>query len=211
MTEASSKAKLSPRKQPRQDRARKTVAKILTATRQILAEQGAAALTTVNVAKVSGVNISSLYQYFPNKQSILFALYQDRLEAVKAILEQFEQDEYFEMGPEKYLHAFFDAMDGLQWYDKVDLELNKAIYYTPELEELSESHGTYMINRFCKILRRFGSEWEEGRLRCLAEYVYMLDDSASVLNASHNEKGRGYIQSWNRQLFIPLLMSSLNK
>ena len=62
------------RKAPRQARARRTVGFILDAAAYILAEHGLAGFTTNRIAERAGVNIASLYQYFPNKAAILEAL-----------------------------------------------------------------------------------------------------------------------------------------
>jgi AcrR family transcriptional regulator len=62
------------RKAPRQTRARQTVGFILDAAAYILAERGLDGFTTNRIAERAGVNISSLYQYFPNKLAILEAL-----------------------------------------------------------------------------------------------------------------------------------------
>jgi len=64
----------TPRKTPRQDRARFTVDAILEAAAYILARDGWDRLTTNRVAERAGVNIASLYQYFPNKESIVAEL-----------------------------------------------------------------------------------------------------------------------------------------
>jgi AcrR family transcriptional regulator len=68
------RASTSPRKRPQQERSRATVEAILDAAADILARQGASRLTTNHVADRAGVNIASLYQYFPNKQAILAEL-----------------------------------------------------------------------------------------------------------------------------------------
>ncbi len=62
------------RKAPRQARAKRTVGLILDAAAYILAEHGLANFTTNSIAERAGVNIASLYQYFPNKAAILQAL-----------------------------------------------------------------------------------------------------------------------------------------
>lgn len=64
---------LALKKQPRQARAQATVDAILDAGAQVLAREGYAAVTTNRVAEVAGVSIGSLYEYFPNKQSIVAA------------------------------------------------------------------------------------------------------------------------------------------
>jgi len=59
------------KRQPRQQRARDTVAVILRATAQILSRDGLAAVTTNRVAQRAGVSIGSLYQYFPDKAALV--------------------------------------------------------------------------------------------------------------------------------------------
>jgi len=69
-----SKRRLSPRKTPRQERSRATVEALLEATTDILIREGYARLTTNRIAERAGVNIASLYQYFPGKEAIIAEL-----------------------------------------------------------------------------------------------------------------------------------------
>ena len=59
--------KTTPRKRPRQERAKATVETILEASARILVKRGFDGFTTNEVATAAGVSIGSLYQYFPNK------------------------------------------------------------------------------------------------------------------------------------------------
>lgn len=68
------KRRLSPRKTPIQDRSRATVEALLEATTDILVRDGYAKLTTNRIAERAGVNIASLYQYFPGKEAIVAEL-----------------------------------------------------------------------------------------------------------------------------------------
>ncbi len=65
---------ITPRKQPRQQRSRATVDAILDATAQVLVRQGYDRCSTNRIAKVAGVSVGSLYQYFPNKQALVMAV-----------------------------------------------------------------------------------------------------------------------------------------
>lgn len=67
-------SKLKPRKTPSQSRSRVTVDTIFEATIQVLLKQGMAGLTTTSVAERAGISVGSLYQYFPNKQALVYAL-----------------------------------------------------------------------------------------------------------------------------------------
>jgi len=73
-TELASPTRLQPRRSPLQDRAKDTVEKILDATAEVLEEVGHTKLTTKRVAKRCGINIATLYHYFPNKLALLHAL-----------------------------------------------------------------------------------------------------------------------------------------
>lgn len=68
---------ISSRKRPKQARSNALVSTILEAAVRVLAEEGAQRFTTARVAERAGVSVGSLYQYFPNKASILFRLQSD--------------------------------------------------------------------------------------------------------------------------------------
>lgn len=64
------KIKLTPRKDGKQERAKRTIDAILTATTQFLTEGLWDSASTNHIAEKAGVSIGSLYQYFPNKEAI---------------------------------------------------------------------------------------------------------------------------------------------
>jgi len=80
-------ATLTPRKAPRQARSRATVDAILDAAARVLVERGYAATTTNAVAEVAGVSVGSLYQYFPNKDSLIAALHDRHGRQMSALLD----------------------------------------------------------------------------------------------------------------------------
>jgi len=76
-----------PRKMPIQTRATVTVGAICEATIQVLLSHGADRLTTTRVADRAGVSVGTLYQYYPNKQSLLFAVFEDHMNKVAQAVE----------------------------------------------------------------------------------------------------------------------------
>ncbi|MEO8698994.1 MAG: TetR/AcrR family transcriptional regulator [Kofleriaceae bacterium] len=78
--------KTTPRKRPRQARARVTVDTILAASARVLVKRGFDRFTTNEVADAAGVSIGSLYQYFPNKEALVAALIEKHIEDMNAAL-----------------------------------------------------------------------------------------------------------------------------
>ena len=66
--------RLQPRKKPAQARSKVTIDAILTASIQVLLRNGLDKFTTTRVAERTGVSVGTLYQYFPNKEALLYAL-----------------------------------------------------------------------------------------------------------------------------------------
>jgi AcrR family transcriptional regulator len=75
-------ASLTPRKKPRQARSAATLDTIFEATIQVLLADGMRALTMTRVAERAGVSVGTMYQYFPHKQSLIYALNERYLEVL---------------------------------------------------------------------------------------------------------------------------------
>lgn len=65
------------RKSPQQQRSEQTVQRIKQAMLDIIAREGYSAASTNRIAKRARVNISSIYQYFPNREAIALAMVED--------------------------------------------------------------------------------------------------------------------------------------
>jgi len=78
---------LDRRKCPRQARSAVTVDAIFEGAIQVLLSAGSARLNTTLVAQRAGVSVGTLYQYFPNKQSLLVAVLERHLDKLMDVLE----------------------------------------------------------------------------------------------------------------------------
>lgn len=76
----------TPRKAPQQQRSRLTVERILEVAAQLFEEDGLET-TTNDVALAAGCSIGTLYQYFPNKRALLYALALEHVRSVSTMLE----------------------------------------------------------------------------------------------------------------------------
>ena len=83
---------ISARKAPSQERSNQLVSAILEAAVRVLEREGAIRFTTARVAETAGVSVGSLYQYFPNKEAILFRLQTDEWKQTGSLLNHILSD-----------------------------------------------------------------------------------------------------------------------
>lgn len=103
---------IQKRKEPRQGRSKATVEAILEATARILVSEGLDRLSTNRVAKVAGVSVGSLYQYFTNKEALLVALcerhFAEMMEFLQSCLRDFV-DAPIEDAVRAYVRGMFEV------------------------------------------------------------------------------------------------------
>src|ERR1700736_4130027 len=103
---------LEPRKTPIQTRSEVTVDAISEATIQVLLSAGPDQLTTTRVAERAGVSVGTLYQYFPNKHSLLFSVLEQHLNRVADSVElacRHNHGEQVSTMVDSVVQAFVDA------------------------------------------------------------------------------------------------------
>ena len=88
------------RKVPQQKRSREMVERILAAGRTVVLRDGYDAASTNRIAAEAGVSPGSLYQYFPNKDSVLSAIVGRYSDDVAARITAALADRFDETGPE---------------------------------------------------------------------------------------------------------------
>jgi AcrR family transcriptional regulator len=110
--EVLSQGRLEARKTPVQTRSTATVQAIFEATIQVLLREGAERLTTTRVADRAGVSVGTLYQYYPNKQALLFAVMERHLTNVFDAVERACEEHHhqpLEVMVTALVEAFVDA------------------------------------------------------------------------------------------------------
>jgi AcrR family transcriptional regulator len=77
---------LKPRKAPQQARSAAMIEAIHVATIQVLLAGGVGRLTTTRVAERAGVSVGTMYQYYPHKQALLFALVERQFDLIETAM-----------------------------------------------------------------------------------------------------------------------------
>jgi AcrR family transcriptional regulator len=137
------------KKQAKQSRSIATVAAIVEAATYILGREGMAGFTSNKVAERAGVNVASFYQYFPNKQALLFHIitvtWEEQLSRLQPILEQKTTS------PSQRLRYFIRE---LMIVEGAEANLRRAIRDVPvDLRETTEfkslmARGVALLNVF---------------------------------------------------------------
>lgn len=130
------KAWSTNRRFPVQARAKATVEKIKKASLDLLREEGLEALNTNAIAEQAGINISTLYAYYPDKYTILYDLF-DSFEETRSHYVLEKMQELTREGD--WQEWFFQVIEGLADYrlkDPAGIALRRALILRPELHEL---------------------------------------------------------------------------
>lgn len=139
------KSDSKPRKSPKQIRSQITVDSILEAATYILSEYGWDKFNTNSVAERAGVNIASLYQYFPNKESIISELHRLHVEKMKTRSRELNSKELSELDLRSLLKLIIKT--GIEEH-RDEPELHRIFHHRiPETAILSDSDWNSSFER----------------------------------------------------------------
>ena len=167
---------LEPRKIPQQRRSHEQVEKILAATRAILRERGAAAVTAVTIAREAGVSVGSFYQYFPNKKAVLIALYHAYLDGLHGGVEQFESAEYQALGWREFFSEVIGFVKRQEMHGAEVRELANAIRMYPEMQTIDRERGQAGVDFMVRHMTRLGAHGTRQHLEQLCWFLQELNN-----------------------------------
>lgn len=141
----SSHTSLKPRRTPRQARAAVTMDAIFEATIQLLVADGIHRLTTTRVAERAGVSVGTMYQYFPHKKSLVYALNERYLAALADRIEITCRNHR-----DATVSAMTEALITTYWQAKTErIEVTKALY-----RSVAELDNQPLIDTFASRVNR---------------------------------------------------------
>jgi len=191
-------AELEPRRAPIQKRAQLSVQRILEAAGALLDEVGLERVTTELIARRAGVNVATVYKYFPNKHAVLAELYRTHYEprlahfaGVMAVI----------AGGGDWRRAIDEGLD-LSTRDrrarKGNLSIRLAVRSSPDLHRLEQGNLEHRTGVLAAVLVSAGAvRPAQARVvaRCLLEVVATLLD---VWNLSPEAQAPAYLAEMKR-------------
>ncbi len=177
---------LHPRRLPAQERGRAAFEAILATAARLIEEGGIERLNTNLVAAESGINISTVYKYFPNKLAILATLFErqsaERTEVAFDDLEQLPSTEDWQA----LLDRAADHLVARRRSQSGHVALLRAMRSSPELTELYARAIRRSAERLAALLReRAGMP----RARSLVVARTVVEMQVAMLDWWESEEG----------------------
>lgn len=199
---------LDLRRAPLQSRGQATFDHILDATSQLLDELGLEGVNTNTIAKAAGVNIATLYQYFPNKRAVLLALFQRQAErrstTALSLLAGIGRTPDWPARVE----AFVDGMARLRAELPGTAALMQAMRVDPELREYNLRAGDVASTALAGELLEAGRlSREDAKIvaRCVLEVNATLIDVWQQAFGGRNPRLLGELKQLHRRYLAPYL------
>jgi AcrR family transcriptional regulator len=146
----------TPRKLPKQDRSKVTVEAILEATTHILVEEGYDKANTNRIAERAGISIGSLYQYFPNKESLMTALMEQHAQEMAELVGE-KLDRLFESPLEIVIPEIIIAVVAAH---AINPRLHQVL--SEEIPRSERSPQMHKANeRITELLRAYLERWRD--------------------------------------------------
>ncbi|MCR8923274.1 TetR/AcrR family transcriptional regulator [Dasania sp. GY-MA-18] len=166
---------VQPRKTPKQARAKQRVADILAAAETLLANEGYDNFSTNRVAKDANINIASLYQYFPNKEALVYAINRKMLDEVIEGCKRYEG-----LMPTLSWEQLFDLMEKELITDthhvKLVRALDYAIYTNEDLMAMELEHEQRIAEFYARMFTFYGSKWPQHSLLNSGRLIYKINN-----------------------------------
>jgi AcrR family transcriptional regulator len=150
------KRSTNPRKLPQQDRSHMTVEAILEATTHILTEEGYGKANTNRIAERAGISIGSLYQYFPNKESLMAALMEQHSNEIAELVES-KLQHLFDAPLETAIPELVRAVIAAHAINpRLHQVLNEEIPRSEQLQQMQNAD-----ERIAELLRAYLIRWSD--------------------------------------------------
>jgi AcrR family transcriptional regulator len=170
------------RRQPRQQRGKERVEKILDAAATVFDEIGYDAATTHQIAAKAGTAIGSLYQFFPNKAAIFNAMELRHVERVKVMWAQTNTPEVVQLPLRSMIQILASAVAEL-FENPVSRVVFIQFYTAREIfQSIDESMTQEAINFMASILMQRNPSLGEAQASLLSE-VCVHSSNAVTLSA----------------------------
>lgn len=146
---------LGVRRHPSQARARRTYDSVLAAAVALIEREGVERATTRRIALAAGVSIGAVYEYFPNKESIVLHLGTNWLRRIRDIVEALHPAHSAVPDLLGYLNRILGDVERLYRDQPGVLAIVRLIGAIPELRDAERAHDAAVVASMSSAMRHF--------------------------------------------------------
>ncbi len=172
---------LQLRKQPKQKRTRELLENVKASTIALVQSHGYQGVNTNSIAAHAGIDVKSLYEFFPNKESILYSIADGWLSGMRELCLRFEDAPYIALNWRDYFLAVQQAIRDDGNYQENYISLQGLWDLLPEFIKLDDFHREFLMAYFIRQFRRFGATNTDQELETLCLFILGLEDSLGLV------------------------------
>jgi AcrR family transcriptional regulator len=196
----------TPRRSPSQQRSRERVERMLSAASALIAEQGSDAMRMGEVAERAGVSIGSLYQFFPDKRAIVWALAErytaESQACISAALKDVEDAEGFKCAFSELVDIYYQ----LFLAEPVIRDVWSGTQADKALRALELADSRANADFLVAVLKRVRSDADPVELETTAFLVWQMGEAAVRLAISvDREEGDRLVAAYKRMALRELV------
>jgi AcrR family transcriptional regulator len=171
---AAKRRRLGMRRHPSQARAQRTFGTVLDAAVALIERDGVERATTRRIALAAGVSIGAVYEYFPNKESIVLHLGTDWLRRIREIIEALHPSRSSIPDLLGYLNRTMDDVARLYCDQPGLLAVVRLIGAIPELREAEHAHDAAVIASVTSAMRHYAPNADPAEVQSAAACVLIM-------------------------------------
>lgn len=203
---------IMPRREPRQERSRQQVNKILDAAAHIFAETHYDTATTNAIAERAGVSIGSLYQFFPNKAAIFHALTVRYHTQLHALLNEMTAPEEMAQLPlaqliETTIDTFYQFARSRPGFTEIMLSARSS----PELASSDNALIQESMRRYAELLEARAPPLDPERRHLLAKVSVETADALLRLAITSEPPLNAQVLAEAKALLLAYLAPAINE
>ena len=199
------------RNEPSQIRSRKRRQSILAAATHLLEEIGFEALTTSAIAAKAKIPVSSIYQYFANKEAVVGSILLREMEAVREAYDGVETAYFRKTDWRTFFDHLFSAVLDVSTSERVLAELTRAIHASQDLSKLRDEQRLVLAKQFSRFIAGYGCRWSRQRLLNLSLFIYDVYLAVHTHAANQPRRHWKQIERWRRMVMFSLLEEALGE
>ena len=204
--------RLKARRRPTQQRAQQSVEALLDAARTLIERDGLDRMTTKSIAKAAGRSVGAVYEYFPNKKSILLELGTRWMRGMREAIAALHPAQSGISDAFTYRLRVVEEAER-HYRDQPGLgAVIASLQAVPELREVMHAHDAQIADNFVSVMLYFHPDADRDELvalgRSMTEITHSILSSCLVYRSGDPERMLRHLRMAQLSLITPIIVSS---